>query len=57
MLGGADLTHLYHNSTLALHGDTGAIVWHYQHMNDHWDLDTRSSGCWSTRPCVRIRRR
>ena len=39
MLGGADLTHLYHNSTLALHGDTGEIVWHYQHMNDHWDLD------------------
>ena len=39
MLGGADLRHLYHNSTLALHGDTGEIVWHYQHMNDHWDLD------------------
>ena len=39
MLGGADLTHLYHNSTLALHGDTGEIVWFYQHMNDHWDLD------------------
>ena len=39
MLGGTDLTHLYHNSTLALHGDTGEIVWYYQHMNDHWDLD------------------
>ncbi|MYD69589.1 MAG: PQQ-binding-like beta-propeller repeat protein [Acidobacteria bacterium] len=39
MLGGTDLTHLYHNSTLALHGDTGEIVWFYQHMNDHWDLD------------------
>ncbi len=39
MLGGTDLTHLYHNSTLALDGDTGDIVWHYQHMNDHWDLD------------------
>ena len=39
MLGGADLTHLYHNSTLALDGDTGEIVWWYQHMNDHWDLD------------------
>ena len=39
MLGGVDLAHLYHNSTLALHGDTGEIVWHYQHMNDHWDLD------------------
>ena len=39
MLGGTDLTHLYHNSTLALDGDTGDIIWHYQHMNDHWDLD------------------
>ena len=39
MLGGTDLAHLYHNSTLALHGDTGEIVWYYQHMNDHWDLD------------------
>ncbi len=33
MLGGTDLTHLYHNSTLALDGDTGEIVWHYQHLN------------------------
>ena len=39
LLGGTDLTHLYHNSTLALDGDTGAIRWHYQHLNDHWDLD------------------
>ena len=39
MLGGADLTHLYLNSTLVLHGDTSEIVWHYQHMNDHWGLD------------------
>ena len=39
MLGGTDLTHLYHNSTLALHGDTREIVWYYQHLNDHWDLD------------------
>ena len=39
MLGGADLAHLYHNSTLALDADTGEIVWHYQHLNDHWDLD------------------
>ena len=39
LLGGTDKTHLYHNSTLALDADTGAIVWHYQHMNDHWDLD------------------
>ena len=39
LLGGADLAHLYHNSTLALDADTGAIVWYYQHLNDHWDLD------------------
>ena len=39
MLGGTDLTHLYHNSTLALNADTGEIVWYYQHLNDSWDLD------------------
>ena len=39
MLGGVDNTHLYHNSTLALDVETGAIRWHYQHLNDHWDLD------------------
>ena len=39
MLGGVENTHLYHNSTLALDVDTGEIRWHYQHMNDHWDLD------------------
>ena len=39
MLGGVENTHLYHNSTLALDVDTGAIRWYYQHMNDHWDLD------------------
>ena len=39
LLGGADNRHLYHNSTLALDGDTGAIRWYYQHLNDHWDLD------------------
>jgi alcohol dehydrogenase (cytochrome c) len=39
MLGGTDNKHLYHNSTLALDGDTGEIVWYYQHLNDHWDLD------------------
>ncbi|MBM62028.1 MAG: ATP-binding protein [Acidobacteria bacterium] len=39
MLGGANLAHLYHNSTLALDADTGEIVWYYQHLNDHWDLD------------------
>ncbi len=37
--GGADLKHLYHNSTLALDADTGEIVWYYQHLNDSWDLD------------------
>ena len=39
MLGGVDNKHLYHNSTLALDADTGAIVWYYQHLNDSWDLD------------------
>ena len=39
MLGGTDKKHLYHNSTLALNADTGSIVWYYQHLNDHWDLD------------------
>ena len=39
MLGGTDLAHLYHNSTLALNADTGEIDWYYQHLNDHWDLD------------------
>ena len=38
-LGGIENTHLYHNSTLALDADTGEIVWYYQHLNDHWDLD------------------
>jgi len=39
MLGGIDHTHLYHNCTLALDADTGEIMWYYQHLNDHWDLD------------------
>ena len=39
MLGGVENKHLYHNSTLALSVDTGEIVWYYQHLNDHWDLD------------------
>ena len=39
LIGGADLRHLYHNSTLALDADTGEIEWYYQHLNDHWDLD------------------
>ncbi len=39
LLGGIENNYLYHNSTLALDGDTGEIVWYYQHLNDHWDLD------------------
>ena len=39
MLGGITNKHLYHNSTLALDADTGEIMWYYQHLNDHWDLD------------------
>ena len=39
LLGGTDRQHLYHNSTLALDAETGAIRWYYQHLNDHWDLD------------------
>ena len=39
LVGGADNKHLYHDSTLALDADTGEIVWYYQHLNDHWDLD------------------
>ena len=39
LLGGNDKKHLYHNSTLALNADTGKIVWYYQHIVDHWDLD------------------
>ena len=39
LLGGNANKHLYHNSTLAMNADTGKIVWHYQHVVDHWDLD------------------
>ena len=39
LIGGADLAHLYHNSTLALDVNSGEIRWYYQHLNDHWDLD------------------
>ncbi len=39
MLGGNDEQYLYHNSTLALDIDTGKIVWYFQHVVDHWDLD------------------
>ncbi len=38
-LGGVENAHLYHNSTLALEVETGAIRWYYQHLVDHWDLD------------------
>lgn len=38
-LAGNDKQYLYHNSTLALDADTGRIVWYYQHLVDHWDLD------------------
>jgi len=38
-LAGNDKTYLYNNSTLALDVNTGKIVWHYQHVVDHWDLD------------------
>jgi alcohol dehydrogenase (cytochrome c) len=31
---------LYTDATIALNPDTGALVWHYQHMqNDQWDYD------------------
>jgi alcohol dehydrogenase (cytochrome c) len=39
MLGGTSQKHLYHNCTLALDGNTGKIVWYYQHLIDHWDFD------------------
>jgi PQQ-dependent dehydrogenase (methanol/ethanol family) len=39
LLGGNDRKHLYHNCTLALDVSTGRIVWYYQHVIDHWDLD------------------
>lgn len=39
LLGGIDKPHLYHNSTLAMDPETGRIVWYYQHIIDHWDLD------------------
>jgi PQQ-dependent dehydrogenase (methanol/ethanol family) len=39
MLSGNDKKYLYHNCTLALDANTGKIVWYYQHVVDHWDLD------------------
>ena len=38
-LAGNDKTYLYSTSTLALDANTGKIVWHYQHIVDHWDFD------------------
>src|SRR5436190_8423177 len=39
LIGGVSNKHLYHNCTLAIDADTGKIVWYYQHVVDHWDLD------------------
>jgi alcohol dehydrogenase (cytochrome c) len=39
MLAGNDEQYLYHNSTLAIDIDTGDIIWYFQHVVDHWDLD------------------
>jgi PQQ-dependent dehydrogenase (methanol/ethanol family) len=38
-LAGADKQYLFHNCTLAINADTGKLVWYYQHIVDHWDLD------------------
>jgi alcohol dehydrogenase (cytochrome c) len=38
-LAGNDKKYLYHNCTLAIDADTGKVVWYYQHIVDHWDLD------------------
>jgi alcohol dehydrogenase (cytochrome c) len=39
LLGGNDKKYLYHNCTLAIDANTGKIVWYYQHIVDHWDMD------------------
>jgi alcohol dehydrogenase (cytochrome c) len=39
MLAGNDKKYLYSTSTLAIDATTGKIVWHYQHITDHWDFD------------------
>ena len=39
LLSGNEKKYLYHNCTLALDPQTGKIVWYYQHVVDHWDLD------------------
>ena len=39
IFGDNERQYLFHNSTLALNADTGKMVWHYQHVVDHWDMD------------------
>ena len=39
MLAGNNNQYLYHNSTLALDVNTGKMIWFFQHVVDHWDLD------------------
>ena len=39
MIAGNDKTVPLPQLTLALNADTGEIVWYYQHIVDHWDLD------------------
>jgi len=39
MLAGNGNQYLYHNSTLSIDVTTGKLVWYFQHVVDHWDLD------------------
>jgi alcohol dehydrogenase (cytochrome c) len=39
MLAGNGNQYLYHNSTLSIDAATGKLVWYFQHVVDHWDLD------------------
>jgi len=39
VLGDNTKDYLFHNCTLAIDATTGKIVWYYQHVVDHWDLD------------------
>ena len=39
ILGDTSKEFLYHNCTLAIDATTGKVVWYYQHIVDHWDLD------------------
>jgi alcohol dehydrogenase (cytochrome c) len=39
MLAGNNNQYLYHNSTLSIDVETGKLVWYFQHVVDHWDLD------------------